>query len=381
MGNSTDFSEQLSLIEQKYSGETAKGSVNIFNVLFEGHEEVTLHSRFISYLLSSNRTFLELFVRDILKIPAERFDLHHCEVFPNGQDKSEYEEIDILIINPTESQAIIVENKIHAEDSIHPLARQGYQGQLERYYNIITKGENKREYKCDEDKTYVYYLSLYKRPTEITIGELRERGVFDPEKHKIDYYQIQQWLGWCADKGTDPFLNSMIRQYLDLVKKMTSDNGKALAVINLIAENENYWQDAHRRPECFADVFNDVQWHAIHRFFTRLAKGLETQMPDERSIHAVAQKKKETPLVVAFGYGDEELYIANDSKNGFTWGNTKSPQNFKTFSDEKINGIKFYDFSNEETFHIINNDHREAIITAMIDEVKKRYPEVKTQLE
>lgn len=249
MENMQDFLEKLSVIEQTYKEKTYAGDINIFNILFYGHEEVTLHSRFISYLLSSNPVFLEVFVRDVLKIENEKFDTKDCEVIPNEQNKSEYEEIDILIINDKEKQAIIIENKIHAEPSNHDGARTGYVGQLERYYNIITKGEDKNEkkckYKCDEDKTYVYYLTLYKEPTDETIGELKEKGIFDSKKHKIDYYQIQKWLDLCVDKTDNPFLKTIIQQYLNLVKRITTDNDKALAITNLIAENENYWKKAY----------------------------------------------------------------------------------------------------------------------------------------
>ena len=97
MENMQEFLDKLSVIEQKYNEKKGSKGINIFNVMYKGHEEVELHSRFISYLLSSNLIFLELFVHEILKI--EDFDLNNCEVYPNEQDKSEYKEIDILIIN------------------------------------------------------------------------------------------------------------------------------------------------------------------------------------------------------------------------------------------------------------------------------------------
>ncbi len=69
MKNMQDFLEKLFVIEQKYNEQTENENINIFNILFYGHEEVTLHSRFISYLLSlKEHNFLETFVREILKI-------------------------------------------------------------------------------------------------------------------------------------------------------------------------------------------------------------------------------------------------------------------------------------------------------------------------
>lgn len=199
-------------IEQKSKESIDSDSMNIFKVLFYGHEEVTLHSRFISYLLSlKEEKFLELFVRRILKLEEEKFIISHSEVIPNEQNKTEYEEIDILILNENEKQAIIIENKINANDTIDEGQEKdsGYRGQLERYYNTIVRGVDKNnkpcKYKCDEDKTYVYYLTLYKEPTNATIGELQKKGIFNPEKHIINYYQIQEWLSLCIENKEKSF--------------------------------------------------------------------------------------------------------------------------------------------------------------------------------
>lgn len=371
MNNLQELLDKLFIIEEKHREKIENEDINIFRILFYGHEEVTLHSRFISYLLSSNIMFLDLFVREILKIEEEKFSLKGCEVIPNKQNKSEYEEIDILLINDNEKQAIIIENKIHAEPSIQKDAIEGYIGQLERYYNTITKGEDKKKrickYKCDEDKTYVYYLTLYKEPTDETIGELKGKNIFNPKKHKIDYYRIQEWLKLCLQKNSNLLLNSIIHQYLNFIKKMTTDNEKALAVTNLIAENENYWQSAH----IFSEHFKDIKWHTIHRFFTELADRLNAQIPDEKSISEVAHNnKKNVILKIEFYYNHSKLQIVNDD-NGFTLGNlTKGTWDY--FSD-KIKKIKFCDFSNKETFQILNNNYRKTIINEMVEQISKHH--------
>lgn len=368
-----EFLDKLYEIEKNYNGQTEIETINVFNILFYGHEEVTLHSRFISYLLSlKEQNFLELFVREVLKIEEEKFDLNNCEVTPNEQNKSEYEEIDILIVNEKKRQAIIIENKIHAEPSIHYDAKPGYKGQLERYYNTITKGEDKKKkkckYKCDEDKTYVYHLSLYKKPTTETIGELEARGIFNSEIHTIDYYQIQRWLSLCIDKVDKSFLNTIIQQYLNLLKKMTTDNEKTLELLNLIGKNENYLQSAY----VFSKHLNDVKWHTIHRFFTELTEKFKTQMPDEKSIIEVAHNNKKTILKIEFDYNGVSLQIVNDDK-GFTLGNL-TEGTWDYFSEE-IKMIKFCDFSIHETFQIINNDYRNKIIEKISNEILKHHQE------
>lgn len=368
-----EFLDRLYEIEKSYKRQTENDTINIFNVLFYGHEEVTLHSRFISYLLSMReRNFLELFVREILKIGEDRFELKNCEVRPNDQDKSEYEEIDILIINEKEKQAIIIENKIHAVESIHAEAKCGYKGQLERYYNTITRGEDKNskrcKYKCDEEKTYVYYLTLYQKPSSITIGELKERGVFDSEIHIIDYYQIQKWLSLCIDTEKS-FLNTIIQQYLTLLKNMTTDNEKTLELVNLLATDEDYCQSAY----VFSKHLNDVKWHVIHRFFIDLAKKLQSTMPENDDISAVAHNNnKKVMLKVEFDYNGEKLQIVNDDK-GFTLGNlTRGTWGYVS---EELKKIRFGDFSTLETFQIINSIYRYNIIEEIASQVVKHHQE------
>ena len=373
-----DFLDKLSDIEQKYK--TEKETINIFNILFKGHEEVELHSRFISYLLSSNSIFLNSFV-EMLGITD--FDMTNCEVFPNEQNKSELWEIDILIINKENKQAVIIENKIHATDSIHfdddneinkkaktekGIENCSYKGQLERYYHTITKGIYKKgnEYKPLEDKSFIcnkvhlYYLSLYKEPSKETIGKL-DFEVFNPEKHKISYHKIQDWLAECLKKGGNEFLKTIIQQYLNLITKMINDDKTARELTDLISKNDN-WKNAM----CLQNNFIHIKWHTIHRLFTELAESLNAKVPSGEEISEVAHKNKKNPLVLVFNYEGTELQIINDEK-GFTLRNPKT-EKWNDFSGE-LKNIKFCDFSSEETFRIINNECRKKIIDEIIDKI------------
>ncbi len=386
MENMEEFLKQLSGFDEEYKKEEDKKQFNIFNALFDGQEEVTLHSRFISYLLSSNSVFLKLFVRNILKIKTEDFDTNNCEVYPNEHNKSEKWEIDILIINKEKKQAIIIENKIHANDTIHKNAKHkgnSYEGQLERYYHTITTGFYKRGGKyieledksfiCDKDKTYVYYLSLYKNPTDETIGELKEKGIFNSKEHIIDYYQIQEWLDSCIIAENKSYLKESIKQYLNLIIEMTTNNEKALKVTNLIAENENHWQSAY----IFSEHLKNIKWHTVHRFFTELTKRISAKMPDERLITDATHKNKKVQFIITFEYKGTKLQIENDEQ-GFTLGKVdgnKDAWRKTSFLNEEIKNIKFNDFSNKETFHIINNDYRNEIIQKIIDEIDKHHKE------
>src|SRR5690606_2277664 len=140
---------------------------------------------------------------------------------------------------------------------------------------------------------------------------------FNSEKHTINYYQIQEWLSLCIENTEKSFLNTIIQQYLNLLKKMTTDNKRALELTDLIANDENYWKSAY----IFSEHFKDIKWHTIHRFFTSLAEELKTQIPDEKSITEVAHNNsRKVMLKIEFERSNMKLQIVNDN-NGFTLGN------------------------------------------------------------
>ena len=152
-----------------------------------------------------------------------------------------------------------------------------------------------------------------------------------------------------------------------------SDNKKALAVTDLIALKD-YWQSAFNNIERFEDVYKDVKWHTIYRFFIELKQKLgntEIAIPNEKNIAEIAHTNKlKKELKIIFNRNGTILQIVNDDK-GFTLGNL-SNGTWDYFSDG-IKNIKFYNFSEKETFHIINNEHREWIIDKMIQEVDEKY--------
>ena len=113
---------------------------NLFDLMCNRYDEVYLHSRFLSILLdpAGSHKMKDLFVRllfDKLNIPFE-YNLSSLEVYPNESDQHEYKEIDILLIDRQRKSAVIIENKIGARDSNH-----AEEGQLERYYRVITQDE------------------------------------------------------------------------------------------------------------------------------------------------------------------------------------------------------------------------------------------------
>lgn len=117
-------------------------SFNLFKVLRGSSDEVRLHSRFIAELLDPKGShglgieFLSYFVSEILG--QKNFDVESAFV------QKEWNDIDILIRNQ-QGQAIIIENKIYAEDQ---------DNQLNRYFNIVN------DLKFEAKNINIIYLTL-----------------------------------------------------------------------------------------------------------------------------------------------------------------------------------------------------------------------------
>ena len=138
--------EQILKREKEKRGE----NFNVFEVMHAQRDEVYTHSAIIASLLNPkwnhgcNSTFLKIFV-DLLKesLPIVDFsfdtDLEKCHVdveYYIGNVSSENESggrIDIIIQSEKRDKAIIIENKIYADDQEKLLYRYKYYAQT--HYN------------------------------------------------------------------------------------------------------------------------------------------------------------------------------------------------------------------------------------------------------
>ena len=133
MENYKIFFENLCLINKKYNLiNSKKEDFNIFSILRNEYDEVNLHSKFIVELLKNKnygKKFIEIFLE---KLEIQVFNYENVYVF-SEYSKGINGRIDILLefSKGKEKKAIIIENKIYAEDQI---------GQLNRYYySMINK--------------------------------------------------------------------------------------------------------------------------------------------------------------------------------------------------------------------------------------------------
>mgnify|MGYP001007980158 CR=1 FL=1 len=369
--------------------EKSQNAFNIFSALHIETDERQLHSRFISYLLSTNKEFLKSFVYDILKI--EDFDTNNYKVFPNEEYKSELKNIDILILDKEKSKAIIIENKIFAGDSNGKDENGKEIPQLLVYFNEIRKEDEFKKMSDDEAKTNIklVYLKLNKKKPSL-YEQLK-----DYDLTCIEYVtDIKDWLEKCQTtiEKEDDFLAKTINQYKELIIKLTSDIDKAKRNQEIISKNiADAWKlQEHNKyftKDCF-EIFRHIQWHTVDDFFNELIAKLEeeentktTEIPSLEDITTVTHNKNQssiTKLIVRFTYNNVKLQIVNDTK-GFTLGNLCEGK-WDEFSSE-INKIKFNDFSIKDTFRIINKDHRERVIKEIIVEAKNKYLDLENDFE
>ena len=169
---------------------------NVFSVLRADHDEVNLHSAFIASLLDfrycneTHSSNLEDFLDAV--VVARNFSLAETRI------DREFHNIDILIRDKSSKRAVVLENKIWAEDQ--PC-------QLYRYFKTLKE----QGYKC----IHLVYLTLDGR-------EPSEESAKGLDVCSISYGDnLIPWLQRCQQRAHSlPELRESISQYVKLVNKL-----------------------------------------------------------------------------------------------------------------------------------------------------------------
>ena len=121
-------------------------------------------------------------------------------------------------------QAIVIENKIWAEDQDR---------QLERYHEVMI-GE-------DYQDINIIYLTLDgKEPDAESLGKLK----LDEDVRLISYsYDIYKWIEHCIEiSSRNPSLREPLIQYQKIINELTGktmSDDRSKEVIELLSENDN----------------------------------------------------------------------------------------------------------------------------------------------
>jgi len=213
--------EQKQLAEKRARGEL----FNVFEVLGLTSNEVRTHSSLIAELLNPKGSHgmgtipLSLFVEEINNHVCEfEFDVDNASVsmehFIGQIDENSEEGGRIDIIVKSRGKAILIENKIYADDQWK---------QLIRYYHYAVRTYGR-------DNFVLLYLSLdrqsasdYSSKTETTTLEARQE--YWPITYKDE---IRTWLDACVSRvGDKPPICEILKQYLNLILKMTGNIQKS----------------------------------------------------------------------------------------------------------------------------------------------------------
>ncbi|MBF8223645.1 PDDEXK-like family protein [Halomonas sp. 328] len=194
---------------------------NLFTTLRGGNDEVRLHSRFLAALLNPRAHGLGAApLNELLERCAIRdFALEGVRV------ECERWNIDILVTN-ARRQALLIENKIHADDQPE---------QLVRYHRRLREAGYR--------EIHVRYLTLEGRdPREDSLGELRdlEAGSYGA----LGYYaDLVPWLEFCLGRAAlDPPLRESLAQYRQLILQLTGhdmDNAHLETLAETLLQGDN----------------------------------------------------------------------------------------------------------------------------------------------
>lgn len=211
---------------------------NIFDVLNLKTNEVRTHSAFLASLLNPKGNhgmkdaYLRAFVKNVIKDNSFKFITKKADVYVEysigtyNADKTEGGRIDILISSG--ENAIIIENKIYADDQ---------ENQIIRYCNYA-----ERMFKNGK----ILYLTLFgNQASSYSANELVADEDYFPISYESD---ILDWLKECASiSSKKPVIQNTILQYITLIKELTNQMNSKLnekEMLKLLCSKDNVLKTA-----------------------------------------------------------------------------------------------------------------------------------------
>lgn len=284
---------------------------NIFSVIGVQRKEVRLHSAFIAELLNPQGShglgdrFLVAFLDNTLGKKNHSIETKTANVVveyfigPISKDGKRGGRIDILLTDK-KNNAIIIENKIDANDQ---------ENQLLRYYNFA------------KDKKLSYDL-LYLTKEGNKASEYSTNGE-DVDYRCISYrYNIISWLEYCeqiADKL--PLIRDTIHQYIinlkEILNIMDNMNEKALLEIMLEKDNAYVISDILNRQYKWQEkLFDKYIWSPLEAYLQEKGNEYELDKCDEgRCIKNELWKNYSIVIGTDKKYSWNEMYIGIKSEN------------------------------------------------------------------
>lgn len=224
---------QVKLITERYEkhAELTGEKFNVFDIIGLRNSEVKMHSAMLNELLNAKGkhgmkdVFLNLFMHEIgindFQINTENSN-SRAEVYTGIVEDDKGGRIDI-IIKDNENNAIIIENKIYADEQ---------KNQLIRYYN-------------HNQTAKILFLTLHGLPPNSIKFESEEKSLDISDKViSISYKEhILNWLVKCQKEVYDkPLILYSLKQYENLIKILTNQtiNKEKIKDMTDVFFNNNY---------------------------------------------------------------------------------------------------------------------------------------------
>lgn len=320
----------VEIISKKYEdiAQITGENFNIFSVMNMERNEVKTHSAVIGELLNpkgkhgQGSIFLKLFFEEINELKKIRnFDFDNAKVIieefigrkKDNEDFSGF--IDIIIKD--NNNKIIIENKIDAKDQDEQLKRyKNHYPECILFYLNLFGDEPSKKSSVDLIKNEHYYIISYKE-------------------------KIKNWLEKCYKEAVEqPILRETIKQYLNLVKKLTDqtiNNDMSDEIIKVI-------QKDFKSAKEIADNYQKAKFEILNFIRENVFEKLSNQLINKYFI----DKSKENVdtfnsslIIKKIGFEKESSFFCINSFSGI-------------LSNEKLFGKTFFigilDF--EETNHI-----------------------------
>jgi hypothetical protein len=355
---------------------------NIFTVMGMESSEVKTHSAIIGELLNPKGSHglkeipLNIFLQQVIKPLLEEnnnelFNKHFDFDFENtksyiedfagklNEDKTEGGRIDIVIKD--NKKAFLIENKIYADEQTN---------QLIRYKNFYPNAP-------------IIFLTLFgsdaKTATDLEIN--KDYFIISYEEH------VLKWLEECLKEAVKyPMLREVIRQYINLVKKLTHQTINQELKKDIMDLIKNNFLEAAEIAKNYNAAKNDVIkkfWDELFNFFEEtLAKDTwrieqnKTLIPKYNHLLFSHNENDKAYLYYRYNYNDGEVECGIILKNATNGNNVydaikkSNPNlflgNFRTSNYQSVVWKKDeeYDFS-DPTFltKIFDEDKNNSTVT------------------
>jgi hypothetical protein len=270
--------------DRRIQGEQRGDFFNVFNTIGLRTEEVRLHSAMIAELLNPNgshglsKQFLQTFL-ERLGLPNDYIKEVKGKITERDigrKTKTHGGRIDIIIEDG--NHAIIIENKIYAEDQ---------ENQLLRYYNY-----GKENFK---DGFKLFYLTL-----EGNGAEKKSLGGKEVTYKNLSYKEnIIEWLDECTEIANEnPLAKAVIIQYRELIKQLTNtdmDKQYEEELLDLMVKPDNAIAMSEMlaiKDEWFSRIMDNYIWNPLKEYASSKNMKMEKEVNPGYETGALIYKKE-----------------------------------------------------------------------------------------